>query len=300
MTRLPSAGRALPRIATAALAAALVATAAGAAVAADGPGASASSARQRMAQVSPGDASHFPVEAIDGAGQDFTYMWGVNGKLESRQEGLGDLKQLRAATQIDTDSDHVYDSDAYFLTTDHKVILSKPLDSVHRQVASGWGEYDTFFSPGDLGGAKQPDLLVRDRQGVLWMYLAKADGSLTGKKKVGPGWGQYTQITGKGDLTGDGRTDIVARDKDGVLWLYKGTGDWAKPFQGRTKIGGGWNQFNLLLGAGDTDLDGRSDLLARDKSGALWRYKGTGRATAPFAAKEKIGNSGWNQYRIVY
>ncbi|MBZ4317793.1 FG-GAP repeat domain-containing protein [Streptomyces huiliensis] len=291
----------LPRVAAAAAAAALVVTAAGAAVADEGTGrAAAMTARQRLARVLPGDAPHFPLEVVDGAGKDYTYMWDGKGGLERRTEGLGDLPGLRAATQVDTDSDNVYDSDAYFLTADHKVILSRPLDSVHRQVASGWGGYDTFFSPGDLGGAKQPDLLTRDGQGVLWLHLAREDGSLTGAKKVGPGWGQYTQITGKGDLTGDGKTDIVARDKDGVLWLYKGTGDWAKPFQGRTRIGGGWNQFNLLLGAGDTDLDGRADLVARDKSGALWRYKGTGKASAPFAAKEKIGNSGWNQYRIVY
>ncbi|MGK5641079.1 FG-GAP repeat domain-containing protein [Streptomyces sp. URMC 126] len=290
----------IPRIAAAAAAAALVVTAAGAAVADEGPGRAAMAARQKAARALPGDAPHFPLEVIDGAGKDYTYMWGVEGKLERRIEGLLDLPALRAATQVDSDGDNYYDGDAYYLTADHKVIYAKPVDAVERQVASGWGDYDTFFSPGNLGGAKQPDILVRDRQGVLWLYLAKADGSLTGKKKVGPGWGQYTQITGKGDLTGDGKTDIVARDKSGVLWLYKGTGDWAKPFQGRTKIGGGWNQFNLLHGAGDTDYDGRTDLLARDKAGALWRYKGTGKASAPFAAKEKIGNSGWNQYRILY
>ncbi|MGI5340711.1 FG-GAP repeat domain-containing protein [Streptomyces sp. CA-181903] len=290
----------LPRLAAAIAAAALVVTAAGAAEADDGPARSAMTARQKLARVLPGDAPHFPLEVVDGNGKDFTYMWGMEGKLEPRMEGMLDLPKLRAATQVDSDADNYYDGDAYYLTTDGKVILGKPLEGVRRQVASGWGEYDTFFSPGNLGGAKQPDILVRDRQGVLWLYLAKADGSLTGKKKVGPGWGQYTQITGKGDLTGDGKTDIVARDKDGVLWLYKGTGDWTKPFQGRTRIGGGWNQFNLLHGAGDTDFDGRTDLVARDKSGALWRYKGTGKASAPFAPKEKIGNSGWNQYRIVY
>lgn len=289
-------------IAVAVAAAALAGTAAGSAAADEVPG---KAALQKQLAPKQGafsaSAPYFPLETIDQAGRTHYYSWDLKGKLEKRIPGMDDERNTRAATQVDLDQDGFPMGDAYFLTGDGSVILERPLEEkTERKVASGFGKYDVFFSPGNLGGGKQPDLLTRDKDGVLWLHLAKPDGSFTGAKKIGGGWGQYNQITGKGDLTGDGKADIVARDKDGVLWLHKGTGDWKKPFAARTKIGGGWGQFNLILGAGDTNWDERSDLVARDKSGALWVYKGTGKASAPFKAKEKIGNSGWNQYRIVY
>ncbi|MFI8186554.1 FG-GAP repeat domain-containing protein [Actinacidiphila glaucinigra] len=46
-------------------------------------------------------------------------------------------------------------------------------------------------------------------------------------------------------------------------------------------------------GAGDVNRDSRMDLVARDASGVLWLYKGTG--SARFASRVKIG-SGWGIY----
>ncbi|KAF2774605.1 hypothetical protein [Streptomyces sp. OM5714] len=40
--------------------------------------------------------------------------------------------------------------------------------------------------------------------------------------------------------------DLVARDSAGVLWLYRGTGSASAPYAARTKIGGGWNTYNVL------------------------------------------------------
>ncbi|MFD0430863.1 hypothetical protein ACFQ60_36845 [Streptomyces zhihengii] len=85
-----------------------------------------------------------------------------------------------------------------------------------------------------------------------------------------------------------------------MLWLYKGTGDRAKPFTGRTQIGGGWNAFNYLISVGDIDLDGNTDLVARSTGGALYLYKGTGMAASPFKPKVLIGTSGWNTYRLLF
>ncbi|MBH1938412.1 VCBS repeat-containing protein [Streptomyces sp. AV19] len=291
-------------VAAAAAAAALTGTAVGTAAADEAPGKAAVAAQKQQAQARgtlSGDAPYFSLKTIDKAGKTYFYSWDYKGKLEKRIPWLDDERDTRLATQSDLDQDGIPEGETYFLTGDGSVILERPLeDETERKVASGFGKYDIFLTPGNLGGGKESDLLTRDKQGVLWLHLARPDGSFTGAKKIGGGWGQYTQITGKGDLTGDRKADIVARDKDGVLWLYKGTGDWKKPFAARTKIGTGWNQFNLLHGAGDTDYDGHTDLIARDKSGALWRYKGTGKASAPFKAKEKIGASGWNQYRLVY
>ncbi|WP_331447490.1 VCBS repeat-containing protein [Streptomyces xanthochromogenes] len=133
---------------------------------------------------------------------------------------------------------------------------------------------------------------------MLWLYLGYGNGTMTSRIKVGAGWDAYTQIAGKGDLNGDGKADIVARDKAGVLWLYKGTGNYSAPFAPRTKIGGGWNAYNTLVSTGDVDLDGRTDLIARDTNGGLWLYKGTGNAAAPYQARVQIGY-GYNIYRLM-
>lgn len=329
-------GRALSRLATAAIAAALVGTTAGTALADSSPAASpAQRAAQHSAENSvkrwaearsaakgapttdartaaPGLAApralrpsgptaaapFFPVSAVNGSGDIYAYWPDGKGGLTPRQRMDGGWQDINTGVRVDHNADGM--PDGLYLRGPDSNIYYASAGSDGRRIATDWAQYDQLFTPGNLGGSKQSDILVRDRSGVLWLYVASADGSLSGRKKVGPGWGQFSQIAGRGDLTGDGKADIVARDKDGVLWLYKGTGDSTKPFAARTKIGAGWNQFSKLLGTGDVDLDGRSDLIARDGDGALWLYKGTGNASSPFKARVKIGNSGWNQYRLMF
>ncbi|MFI6861616.1 FG-GAP repeat domain-containing protein [Streptomyces sp. NPDC050421] len=67
------------------------------------------------------------------------------------------------------------------------------------------------------------------------------------------------------------------------------------PFSARSKVGGGWNAYAQLAGPGDLTGDGKADLLARDREGVLWLYRGTGTAGAPFAARNRVGG-GWNAY----
>ncbi|MER7758594.1 VCBS repeat-containing protein [Streptomyces sp. NPDC097619] len=109
-----------------------------------------------------------------------------------------------------------------------------------------------------------------------------------GDSHVGGGWDIYNHVTGVGDLSGDGIGDLVARDRAGVLWLYRSTGT-GSTFATRVRIGAGWGGFDRLFGAGDLTGDGRADLIARTTGGTLYVYPGTGNASAPFAAKVKIG-----------
>ncbi|MFJ2935036.1 FG-GAP repeat domain-containing protein [Streptomyces sp. NPDC087219] len=180
--------------------------------------------------------------------------------------------------------------DYHWFTEDHQ--------QRSKRVGTGWNAYRTVLSPGSVGGAPEADLLGVDKTGVLWSYLAYPDGSLAARTRVGGGWEQYDQVEGQGDLSGDGKPDIVARDKTGVLWLYKGTGDYKAPFEGRTKIGGGWNTYDRLLSVGDLDADGRTDLIARKPNGDLLRYSGSGSVPAVFQAPVKIG-SGFQIYNLL-
>lgn len=142
----------------------------------------------------------------------------------------------------------------------------------------------------------------RDGAGVLWKYDATPDvtrpGALTGRTRVGGGWNAYTALAPLGALKADGTGDLVARDASGVLWLYRGTGSANAPLGSRTRIGGGWNIYPTLVGAGDLTGDGHADLLARDSAGVLWLYRGTGSATAPLASRVRIC-AGWNGYTAL-
>ncbi|MEK9520364.1 VCBS repeat-containing protein [Streptomyces venezuelae] len=144
------------------------------------------------------------------------------------------------------------------------------------------------------------DLLVRDLDGVLWRFGTRpgAPGDVpteAGEHRVGGGWQIYDRLETVGNVTGSTAPDVIARDKSGVLWLYQGTGDRDKPLAARTRIGSGWQTYTELAGGSDLTGDGRADLVATDKAGALWLYKGTGSATAPFAARKQIGH-GWGTY----
>ncbi|MFI2371976.1 FG-GAP repeat domain-containing protein [Streptomyces sp. NPDC018833] len=128
--------------------------------------------------------------------------------------------------------------------------------------------------------------------GHLYNYSV-SDGS-GGPWHIGSGWGVYNALVGPGDLSGDGKGDLLARNSAGELFLYRGNGS-GTGFAAKQRIGSGWGQFNVLVGAGDISGDGRADLIARAKDGNLYLYQGTGVASAPFAAKKLIG-SGWGQY----
>ncbi|WP_030869384.1 FG-GAP repeat domain-containing protein [Streptomyces sp. NRRL F-2747] len=117
-------------------------------------------------------------------------------------------------------------------------------------------------------------------------------------ERVSTTW-NYTMTVGPGDLTGDGKGDLLSRDSAGTLWLHPGDGALVTKFGARVKVGTGWNAYDALVGAGDYSGDGRADLLARDASGRLFLFKGTGTASAPFAAREQVG-SGFGQYDLLF
>ncbi|MEU3448356.1 VCBS repeat-containing protein [Streptomyces thermolilacinus] len=167
-----------------------------------------------------------------------------------------------------------------------------------RDLGVNWGRYDrlTKLAPIDVRG-RGGDVVARDASGVLW-YHQLAGGGRTAFKapvRVGSGWGVYRSVRGAGDLTGDARDDLIAVDGSGALWLYPGTGDPARPFEARRQIGTGWSVYTSLTGGLDITGDRKADLIARDASGGLWLYRGTGVGTAPFQTRAQIG-TGWNIY----
>ncbi len=300
VTRSSPRARASSRLVTSAISVALVGATAGTALAdtaaTTGPAEDVARSAAAAGQHRPTPAApDFFLSGILPSGQMYVYMRDGKGGFDAPSGGY-QWPHFRLGVSIDPDLTG-YQDGAYHVMDDGTLNLWRY--GRLKKVATGWGRYNVAFSPGTLGGAKHPDLLARDKQGILWRFQTRAGGSLAPRVKVGSGWDRFTQIAGQGDLSGDRRPDIVARDRQGALWLYKGTGDPRKPFASGVKVSSGWNRFNKLVATGDVDADGHSDLLARDSQGALWLYKGTGRAAAPFKARTKVG-TGFNQYRDLF
>ncbi|MFH8258201.1 hypothetical protein [Streptomyces roseolus] len=156
-------------------------------------------------------------------------------------------------------------------------------------LGTGWNTYTLMASPSDR------TIVGRDRDGVLWLHKGEKQ-KLLPRTKVGGGWQVYNKIVGGSDLNGDGRGDLLATDTSGVLWFYASTGDAARPFKPRVKVGGGWQAYDLLVAPGNVAGATGGDLLARDRDGVLWMYLGKGDGT--FTARRKVGG-GWQKYTHI-
>ena len=55
----------------------------------------------------------------------------------------------------------------------------------------------------------------------------------------------------------------------------------------------GWDVFDTIVGRGDWNGDGRTDLLARKADGSLWLYPGNG--SGGFLSPSQVGN-GWGMF----
>ena len=156
-----------------------------------------------------------------------------------------------------------------------------------RQSLDDWSGLN-LVRQADLNRDGYQDFLLRTTGGTLyWDHYNPAKGSATATS-FGGGWSAMKAITVPGDLTGDGFADLYTVDTAGKAYLYAGNGKGG--FGARHQVATGWKTYGAnVFGRGDLTGDGRADLLARDSSGALWLYKGTGSSTKPFATKAKVG-----------
>ncbi|MEU7295420.1 N-acetylmuramoyl-L-alanine amidase [Streptomyces exfoliatus] len=169
------------------------------------------------------------------------------------------------------------------------------------KTGGGWQIYDQIMGVRDLTGDGKADLIAREKSGVIWLYKGTGTPAVpfAPRVKVGTGWQIYNNIVSTGDLTSDGKPDLIGRDANGIIWLYKGTGSATAPYAPRVQVGTGWKIYNSIVGPSDLTGDGKVDFVARDGSGVLWLYKGTGSATAPYAPRVQVG-PGWQSYNLIF
>ncbi|MGW4566194.1 trypsin-like serine protease [Streptomyces sp. NPDC004561] len=235
--------------------------------------------------------------AIASNGQGYEYD--SRGKSFGSRVSLGDWSGVNLVRQADLDRDGY--ADLMVRTTDGTLYwqhynLSTGNTDVTK-LGSGWNGMKVMLVPGDVTGDGYQDLLAVDSSGNFWLYPGTGHGNFASRVKLGYGWNMYgANVFGKGDFTGDGKLDLLAQDSSGNLWLYKGTGNPSAPLASRVKIGYGFH-YSAYVMNGDMTGNGHSDLIARDSSGSLWLYEGTGNVSHPLASRVKIGY-GYNGYRL--
>ncbi|GAA3045320.1 hypothetical protein GCM10017562_03240 [Streptomyces roseofulvus] len=100
------------------------------------------------------------------------------------------------------------------------------------------------------------------------------------------------------DFDGDGTADLFGREPGGLLRSFRSQPTavggpvrslhWAQ-------VGGGWQVYDRLETAGHVAGTVAPDVLARDTSGVLWLYQGTGNRDKPLSGRTRIGG-GWQTY----
>ncbi|MEV7981229.1 VCBS repeat-containing protein [Streptomyces sp. NPDC086519] len=141
------------------------------------------------------------------------------------------------------------------------------------------------------------DLLTLDASGALAFQQGDGKGGFAGKVS-GSGWSTKAVAVPFGDLDGDRCDDVLVRMTDGSLRGYRvPCGKAPTPATPYTKLGGGWNAYNVLTSPGDLTSDGRPDLVARKAStGDLYLF--AARSDGTLAGAKKIG-SAWGGYTKI-
>ncbi|MBP0458564.1 FG-GAP repeat domain-containing protein [Streptomyces montanisoli] len=134
------------------------------------------------------------------------------------------------------------------------------------------------FDPNDDGYA---DLLTQEEDGTIAEWNSDTgEWTSNGVTPV-----KYLDVLTPGHETASG-TQVLTLTTTGHLSLWDYT---SFPSGSPVWTGTGWNTYNKVVAVGDTNGDGRGDLLARTHSGDLYLYLGTGNTSNPFTTRVKVG-----------
>lgn len=139
------------------------------------------------------------------------------------------------------------------------------------QIGRGWNIGRTVAGPNGVAY-----LLVNNATGDLrryhWNGMAWEMFNGVAHRVVGTGWSRYSQAEHRNKVTVDekGRLYEIAADGSLKVRVWQGddaTGDWTPDTKDGKVIDTGWDQYNLIVAAGD------GVLFARKPDGVLYRYR---------------------------
>ncbi|MFJ7961777.1 FG-GAP repeat domain-containing protein, partial [Streptomyces sp. NPDC096319] len=128
-----------------------------------------------------------------------------------------------------------------------------------------WSGVVQFARAGNIPSTGKEGVYATTSNGALYWYYNSTTGGLDERLEILPAGGldSGVALTHLSSLNPDGASD-VAMLANGYLFVEG------------NEIGSGWGVYNTLVGPGDLSGDGKGDLLARDRSGVLYLYKGNG------------------------
>lgn len=143
----------------------------------------------------------------------------------------------------------------------------------------------------DFNGDGKSDLLWRADDGTVRDWLGQANGSFAGNVAnlniaVSNDW----HIAGTGDFNGDGRVDILWQNDDGTVrdWLGQSNGGFVGNTANlNTQVPANWH----IVGTGDFNGDGRTDVLWRADDGTVHDW--LGQSNGAFAGTRPTSTSPW-------
>ncbi|MFB6841278.1 FG-GAP repeat domain-containing protein [Streptomyces sp. NPDC056361] len=145
-----------------------------------------------------------------------------------------------------------------------------------------------------------PDLGTAPNGEYEWQLTARPDEGI-GPELKATGRFTVTRPAGAHDYNDDGTPDLFVRWGDGELRrvgsMRTQAGDNVKA-TGGLPVGTGWQVYDRMESVGNIAGTPVADTIARDKSGALWLYQGTGVGEKPFSGRTRIG-TGWQVYDQV-
>jgi hypothetical protein len=137
---------------------------------------------------------------------------------------------------------------------------------------SGFQNLTSLTGGSDLNGDGDADLVgvYGDR---LVLYPASGEREYSAEQSLAVDLSGTDQQFFVGDLDREGHADLIARQPStGDLELWTNPGGAGAGVAPR-RIGTGWNVMDLIAPAGDIDMDGVPDLMAREAAtGTLWIY----------------------------
>ncbi len=145
----------------------------------------------------------------------------------------------------------------------------------------------TVTHTGDFNGDGKADILLRNDDGSVALWLMNGTTLISGAGLLGPnsGW----SVTHVADFNGDGKADILFSHTDGRVAMWLMNGSTLVSGAGLLEAASGWS----VTHTGDFNGDGKADILFRHADGriAMWLMNGL---TLTSGAGLLEATSGWS------